>query len=154
MEVNWNPLLCLRVNVHASLKVLAKYWDCCALHPKLLDEWYTYDRFLELFPSTNVSDLGMPIPVRGEIACQCLHTSVIPGGLGNSEFTTNAQIKEKLNYKANELKMGELLNVQQKDYNYLSKQLDREWVKMGRVAWEMHIQKVSSVSFAAPRYQI
>ena len=58
----------------------------------------------------------------------------MPGGLGNSEFTTNAQIKEKLNYKANELKMGELLNVQQKDYNYLSKQLDREWVKMGRVA--------------------
>ena len=94
-------------------------------------------------------------------------------GLGSGEFTTNAnesanaRIKTKVNYKANELnmfclKMRELIDEQQKDiekafamdcgpyqvtenYKHFMKQ-PSEWVKMGRIAREKHLHKISRVT--------
>ena len=97
-------------------------------------------------------------------------------GIGDKEFTTNAnesinaKIKEKVNYKANELsifclKMKELVEEQRKDierafamdcgpyrvkkeFKYLMKQ-PSEWVKMSRAAREKHINKINSASIIA-----
>ncbi len=81
--------------------------------------------------------------------------SPIRESLGIGDESINAKIKEKVDYKANELsifclKMRELVEEQRKDieskreYKHIMKQ-PCELVKMGRAAREKHLQKINSV---------